>query len=325
MLLESGGVDAVKFDDRRLTPGRREDATASLEFSSDHKELHEELEKRHRAKAPSSLQAVGITPQQIAAWKQGHAKVQHSNDSASGSGPREDHVRALQGERSPPGEEEEAHEDQQRSKPAFKVYRVGVPGGEAVDFKSPRAFIRWMGSSFRAAWNSKIFQVALGVLLVRWLYLEVIGQPRQSRVDDDDFSFNDYTPFAVVVSQTSNFVTFTLIFCEWLDPPPLASVRHTNLLATITDTSQVINRFFKRFDDMLACADSMTGLAASACTFIKKLVYVEALLRCECAMHIYTYTPPLTEPCFPASLLPLSGHDHRRTLVTPPSLPPPRR
>ena len=57
-----------------------------------------------------------------------------------------------------------------------------VPGGESIDYKSRAALIRWYGSSFRAAYNSQIFEVTTALLVLRFVFLLI--QNRNKTEDD---------------------------------------------------------------------------------------------------------------------------------------------
>ena len=63
-----------------------------------------------------------------------------------------------------------------------RVRRIGVPGGESIDYKSRAALIRWYGSSFRAAYNSQIFEVTTALLVLRFVFLLI--QNRNKTEDD---------------------------------------------------------------------------------------------------------------------------------------------
>ena len=66
--------------------------------------------------------------------------------------------------------------------PPARIRRIGVPGGESIDYKSRAALMRWYGSSFRAAYNSQIFEVATALLILRFVYLLI--QNRNKTEDD---------------------------------------------------------------------------------------------------------------------------------------------
>ena len=144
--------------------------------------------------------------------------------------------------------------DSMQEKPELEpraVRRIGVPGGDGVDYKSKETFVRWYGSSFRAAYNSVIFEAATLVLLARFssMYLPLpvlealrrrmeppnningtIGGDCAEEPFDTAAEIESWTPFATVVTAMAPFVMFSLVFY----------------------TGQVIRRFFMRFDDMLA-------------------------------------------------------------------------
>ena len=68
--------------------------------------------------------------------------------------------------------------------PATRAHFTGagpsdyVPGG-SIDHKSRAAPIRWYGSSFRAAYNSQIFEVTTALLVLRFVFLLIQNRTRR--------------------------------------------------------------------------------------------------------------------------------------------------
>ena len=216
---------------------------------------------------PGSTHAAEIVTVLDPNWK-GLVKVKSHKDNGG------EEVRSYKREELAPAAifERPNHNPEHRQGELGGFRRIGVPGGEEVDFKSPKAIFRWFGSSFRAAYRSTIFEVAVGVELLAWVWLEYrwySGALDSLKEEDDDYFLAALQTYSEVWRGLQTFVWFLLTFF----------------------TGQVISRFFTRFNDMLACSHGMTGLVTYACTFmgdVRQYKYVEAVVRYSLAlMHMH--------------------------------------
>lgn len=142
-----------------------------------------------------------------------------------------------------------------------RTTRIGVPGGEAVDFKSLKTiFMRWYGSSFRAAFNSSIFQALIAVYLATFFYVCHDFAKRPGSRWSRPVSARAKGGVAEVQGlmwQIFRFTFFTLVFY----------------------TGKVLNRFFARYDDILACNSASLSLATYCGAFFKSRAGADAIVR----------------------------------------------